>query len=584
MRLMYLEIKNFRGIREARLEFPRDRRIVCIIGPGDSCKSTILKAIEWVFYPSWNLLVTDNDFYGGNTDSPIFIEATVSEISDKLLSEERFGLFLRDLDKVIQGGEEDEPMDEGTVVLTIRLTVDSSLEPTWEAVTRRTEPRVIRQSDRRLLAFGSVGLEADGDFQWGRGSVLQRRINSREPLHNAYITAMRDAVGKADLARLDEAVADLKEVGMQYGVPFFGELGNKLLMRGSSFSSSAGLFDGDVPFSQRGLGSKRLLSIGMNVSAFDEGTLVLLDEVETGLEPYRIVRLINKFREVFSQSGQLIMTTHSKTAVCECGIEELLVCHYEDGTVRLNRLSECAGSGLKFDIQGIVRNVPEAFLSRNVIACEGKTEAGLLRAYERIVFSKAEKASYAYYGVSVVPCGGGSKCMDTAKFLKSMGYEVCVMMDSDLPEEDQGKRELESSGIRVFAWDSGNAIEEQVFTDCTLEMAQRLIDYAVEEKSFNGVKKALDLEFPDEEKPYAEDGGEIKLSEMLSGEQRRKIGTAAKKGARKEEKGNGWFKRMDHGERIGEILFEQYEDIPKESGFRRVMDDLTDWVAGDDGC
>lgn len=75
MRLMYLEIENFRGIQHAKLEFPKDSRIVCIIGAGDSCKSTILKAIEWALFPSWNLVATDNDFYNGKSESPISITA-----------------------------------------------------------------------------------------------------------------------------------------------------------------------------------------------------------------------------------------------------------------------------------------------------------------------------------------------------------------------------------------------------------------------------------------------------------------------------------------------------------------------------
>ena len=67
-------------------------------------------------------------------------------------------------------------------------------------------------------------------------------------------------------------------------------------MQNGSYSTTVGVFDDKVPFAQRGLGSKRLLSIGMNVNACDDGILVLVDEVETGLEPYRISALINRKR------------------------------------------------------------------------------------------------------------------------------------------------------------------------------------------------------------------------------------------------------------------------------------------------
>ena len=52
MRITNLEIINFRGIKNASIVFPRDERVVCLIGAGDSTKSTILQAIEWILWPS----------------------------------------------------------------------------------------------------------------------------------------------------------------------------------------------------------------------------------------------------------------------------------------------------------------------------------------------------------------------------------------------------------------------------------------------------------------------------------------------------------------------------------------------------
>lgn len=62
MRITNLEILNFRGIQKASIAFPLDTRIICIIGAGDTTKSTLLKAIEWAFWPSWNLTAFDTDF------------------------------------------------------------------------------------------------------------------------------------------------------------------------------------------------------------------------------------------------------------------------------------------------------------------------------------------------------------------------------------------------------------------------------------------------------------------------------------------------------------------------------------------
>ena len=53
-------------------------------------------------------------------------------------------------------------------------------------------------------------------------------------------------------------------------------------MQNGSLSTTVGVFDGDVPFVQRGLGSKRLLSMGMHINISDGASVLLVDEIETG--------------------------------------------------------------------------------------------------------------------------------------------------------------------------------------------------------------------------------------------------------------------------------------------------------------
>ncbi|MFC1833649.1 ATP-dependent endonuclease [Thermodesulfobacteriota bacterium] len=93
MRLRHLKIRNFRGILQ--LDWVVDSETVCLIGQGDSCKSTILDAVELVLSPRWNEAFADSDFFGGDTRNPIIIEATVGELPDELLTEGKFGLFQR---------------------------------------------------------------------------------------------------------------------------------------------------------------------------------------------------------------------------------------------------------------------------------------------------------------------------------------------------------------------------------------------------------------------------------------------------------------------------------------------------------
>jgi len=99
--------------------FPQDSRIICLIGAGDSGKSTLFAAIEWALWPSWSLIATDTDFYNCDTSMPIDISVSITELSESLMKEDKFGLYLRDYAKAFLGGD-DEPIDGGTTILTIQ--------------------------------------------------------------------------------------------------------------------------------------------------------------------------------------------------------------------------------------------------------------------------------------------------------------------------------------------------------------------------------------------------------------------------------------------------------------------------------
>ena len=585
MKLTSIEVKNFRGIKQASVSFPIDSRIICLIGPGDSGKSSLLRAIEWALWPSWSLIVTDMDFYNCDTSSPIEIAVSITELPKALQKEDKFGLYLRDYEKVCLGLD-DEPTDGGILILTIQLTIDQTLEPKWNVITSRSDPKPINQKDRRLLSFGIVGFDHEKDFQWGRSSVLQKYADSKDTLHSAFTQAMRTAVENTSLEALDQIAPELKNIGRQYGVSFNGDIHNRLLMQNGSYSTTVGVFDDKVPFAQRGLGSKRLLSIGMNVNAYECGTLVLVDELETGLEPYRISTLINQLRMQFKDSGQLILTTHSRSVVCECDVKELCVVNNSAGELVIHRLS--AIEEISGDVQGIIRGEPDSFLCKRIIVCEGKTEIGLLRSLDEVLFDKTG-TRFAHFGVGMALGGGGNKFFNLARLLKTCGYDCCILMDSDIDNEEAEKDVMEKLGIKVFSWDKGNAIEEQIFQDATIQCAEQLIAYAVELKGIQSVEALLNNEFSGEPKEYKVDNGAIVLCGNDKGEVSkeflRRIGKVAKgKFNKKKNDYEGcWFKRIDRGQEIGRILFSSKEQIYAGSTFGKIMSRMLKWVNSNEG-
>lgn len=561
-----LEIENFRGIKQGNLSFPLDSRVICMIGAGDSTKTTVLKAIEWVFWPTWNLIACDNDFYNCDTSNHIVIRGTFKEIPSKLLSEDKFGLYLRRPHVLLVPGINDEPEDGSDYCLTIQLTIDSTLEPKWEVVCNRKEARPISHSDRKLLSVANVGGNCAKDMVWGKYSVLQKYADAKGVLHDAHTAALREIASHADLHALDEVGETLVTVGQQYGVGFESDIKNKMFIQNGSFSSSVGLFDGNTPLNQKGTGSQRLLSMGLNIQASAGNALLVIDEVESGLEPYRLRSLLNEFRTTHTAAGQVIMTTHSPIAVAECTIGELLVVQSKDGITNLFQVKS-DDAVVNATMQAEIRKNAEAFLCKRLIVCEGKTEIGFIRALDTYL-AKSKNYRMAFKGVGTAD-GGGSSIFTCTKVLRSCGYDVCLLMDSDLPEEEDQKTDLLWDGVTVFDWDTPNALEEQLFFDVPTDVATTMLNIAVNERGIDSVKTHLATRHI----AFEVDGDRIKLSSMIPADQKI-IGTIAKQ--------KSWFKRIDLGEMLGNVVFENWECVKSDAKLKTVVDALARWVTGND--
>lgn len=566
MRITNLEIANFKGIKNAFITFPKDARVVCLIGAGDSTKSTILQAIEWILWPSWNLSASDSDFFECDTSSSIVLRGTFTELPEKLLSEDKFGLYLRKADVPLKEGENDEPVDGSTICLTIQLTIDGSLEPKWEVVCNRNEPKSISLSDRKSIIADKIGNNCAKDMLWGKYSVLQKYADSKGTIHDVQTSVLRDIAKKADLHTLDDISETIKTVGKEYGVGFKGDVTNHMQIQGISLSTTVGLFDGKAPLSQRGLGSQRLLSMGLNINASSNSSILLVDEIETGLEPYRLRSIINEFRLKHTTAGQVIMTTHSPIAVAECTIKELLIVHSVNGTTKCIPL-ESGDKQTDDAMQAQIRKNAEAVLCKRIIVCEGKTEQGFIRALDSYL-SKEKGIRIAFTGIGTAD-GGGSSAIKCTKQLSSCGYDVCLFMDSDKADEKDQKEELKSAGISIFDWEEPNAIEEQIFNDVPLRLTTKLIAIAIDEYGLDSVKSRLS------KIPCVENDGYLVFNEM-DASLKRSIGTIAK--TKKVE----WYKRIDLGEALGNVIFSEIDSIDVNSKLHKVIDDIIDWVIRDD--
>jgi putative ATP-dependent endonuclease of OLD family len=134
VRIRKIEIRNFRSIRS--LDWNPTDGVNCLIGPGDSEKSTILDAIDFCLGARRNLGISDTDFFGLDVTQDISIRTTIGALPDSLKSIDVYGEYLRGFDTGT-GALEDEPRKGLESVVTLQLTVKADLEPVWSLYSTR---------------------------------------------------------------------------------------------------------------------------------------------------------------------------------------------------------------------------------------------------------------------------------------------------------------------------------------------------------------------------------------------------------------------------------------------------------------
>jgi putative ATP-dependent endonuclease of OLD family len=383
-KIIDLSIQNFRGINTFSQRFNSD--FICLIGRGDSGKTTILEAISAVLSPSWNRTFYDTDFHQCDIDKPIEIIASMINFPSELLKDHKYGLHIRYLNPK-NGDVEDALTDGYQSVLTLKLIVDKSLEPKWIVINNREqEDKPISASDRAKLNCFIVSDYIDRHFSWNKGSPLYSLLKANETSledenKNLIIDALREAKGKIDegsFNNLSDVVDNITKNAAAFGLDI-SKTNTTIDFKDLTIKDGrVCLHDENIPFRLKGKGSKRLASIAIQSALLQEGGIMLVDEIEQGLEPDRIRLLARTLKE--GNNGQIFITTHSRDVVTELSSEDLMVIHKDKETF------EMKVSPLNYDrekLQSVVRACPEAFFANKVIVCEGATEVGICRALDR---------------------------------------------------------------------------------------------------------------------------------------------------------------------------------------------------------
>lgn len=468
--LRHLVVRQFRGV--AALNWTVPEGAACLIGPGDSAKTTILDAVHLVLGAHYTTTIHDHDFYRRDLRNPIVIEATVTGIPEELLAESRYGLELRGwtpTDTV-----RDEPDDGDEEALTVRFSVDETLEPSWTVVNdRNPEGKRISWRDRQRLGAARVGVLVERDLRWTRGSALTRLTGSTDTVDKTLAEAhrqAREAVGQAQLSELEAPIALARRGAVELAAgQVTDDLHAALDTRGSE--ARLGLHSRDIPMALFGQGARRLTALGLQLAAAADASTLSVDEIEHALEPWRVRHLVRvlkgKLLDDEHPLQQLMCTTHSSVVVEQFDAAELHVVRRDASTGSL------AITAVPKRLQALVRSTAEAFLARRVIVCEGSTELGICMELDDPKLGPS--ATPMSHAGATLTKGDGSSCAQRAMSFHELGFEVALVADSDR-ELSPGFPELERAGITIVRWAGTASTEERVFQDVPIDGLTVLVD------------------------------------------------------------------------------------------------------------
>lgn len=576
MRIAFIEIHNYRGIK--KLDWAPTAHVNCLIGPGDSTKTTILDAIELALNPRSYVFADDSDFFDLDFSKPVEITVTLTGLPSDFRSDDRYGMYLRGWNAK-DSKIEDEPDVNLEDALSVRVAIDQSLEARWSIFNDRIEkeggdPPTVRFKDAKQIATTRLGAYAERHFGWGRQSVLTKIGEEPDSITLQLAEASRaarDTFRKSNQNIFKTVVSRIEQLAKNFSVPIRDKYVAELDVQGVSITAGGiSLHDGKLPLRRLGTGSSRLLVSALQHDA-GESHIALIDEVEHGLEPHRIARLLKYLKSLGNDDNklppsQIFMTTHSPVVIRELTANDIFTVRSNAGVTEVRSVATTAKD--LDSAQRHLRSSPDAFLARRILVGEGRTEHGLLRGLDAW-WSLNKNDSFALRGVIAIGGGGNTDAPSIAEHLLDLGYTVALLLDTDKPSPTEKVAAVKLKGGAIFEWPDSCSTEERLFLDVPWEIVIALVKLAEEHVGSDSVKAHINNICKAKSLPEI---STLEITNSLdTGNFRRVLGMAAKNEKRP------WFKDVTRGERLGEIIAPCLAQIP-DKPLAKTMASLRQWV------
>lgn len=441
-----LTVSRYRGIE--KLEWRPASGMNIILGGGDVGKTTILEAIALLLSPTNATTVSESDYWQRDSSQEFLVEAVLSLSEASGINTQKNFSWPWTWDRTdavqpVAKEDGDDLPDADDPVYRVRVRGTTELELAWEIVQPSGDADHFSVSVRRKI--GVVRLSADErndrDLRLVYGSGLDRLLADG---------ALRARIGK----RISEL--DLEESLNDEGKTAIGELDKRLVgsalphdlklglitSQGLSIGALIGLLAKkqgvSLPLASWGAGTRRMVALEIASAAEKEASITLVDEIERGLEPYRLRKLVNI---ISSEAGQAFITTHSPVAIA-CSEKAQL--WYMDGLGGIGALS-------RDKIAAQQRRDPETFLAKVAVIAEGPTEVGFLQ----FLLEKAFGSAPLDHGVRACDGQGNSAALDLLETLSASGLLFAGLADNEGTDPGRWQALKQKLGDRLHQWQDG---------------------------------------------------------------------------------------------------------------------------------
>ena len=529
MRVALVEIENFRGIKQAKLLFPKHG---VLIGDNNTGKTTILEALDLVLGPdrlNRQPSIDEHDFFrGAYTRAPgapppnvegavasdddaapqadakvaeatapkIVIEATIADLTEE--QKGKFGDYIEFWDSVARKFYDDPNpagVDTASITEALRVTFHGWYdedEDDFEGATYFTrsltegdKPEPFSRKHKQLCGFlylrsirtGSRALSLE------RGSLLDIILRLKEVRPQMWEDTLATLSGlsvASDPALGISPVLESINTALQKYVP--KEWGVEPHLKVSTLTREhlrkvitafIATGDGDhaAPFYRQGTGTINMLVLAMlsQIAESKQNVIFAMEEPETAIPPYAQKRIVHEVRKLASQT---LFTSHSPYVLEEFATEETVVLVRDaEGQLAQRAIELPENVKPKRYRQEFRTRFCEGLLARRVLLAEGPTEYSAFPVVCRRLaeLNPGKYLSLEALGICTVDADGEKNVPGMAQLYRALGKRTFAICDK---QEDAHKTLIEAQ-VELLLMHDEKGFEDLVLKGTTAEALKR---------------------------------------------------------------------------------------------------------------